>query len=43
MLLCLQKFNINLQFKPGKELFIADELSRNYKSSNYKDEEFEND
>ena len=28
MMLCLQRFDLNLTYKPGKEMYIADALSR---------------
>ncbi|CAB4026186.1 Hypothetical predicted protein, partial [Paramuricea clavata] len=30
MLLALQRYELRIVYKPGKELFIADALSRNY-------------
>ena len=33
MLLKLQRYNINLVYKPGKELYIADTLSRAYQQA----------
>ena len=37
MLLTLQKYDINLVYKPGRKLIIADHLSRNYSKIQYKD------
>lgn len=41
MLLKLQRYNIKLHYKPGKELYTADNLSRAHlPKSNKKDEDF---
>ena len=37
MLLQLQRFNLVVKFKPGKELVIADTLSRDYPEQNSAD------
>ena len=37
MLLKLQRYNINLVYKPGKELYIADTLSRAYQQADESD------
>ena len=34
MLLQLQKYDLNVLYKPGKELLIADTLSRDYQQGN---------
>lgn len=43
MLLQLQKFDLEVKYKPGRELAIADALSRDYKESQSKDSMDSND
>ncbi len=38
MLLLLQKYNLNVYYKPGKELLIADTLSRDSESETPKND-----
>lgn len=39
MLLQLQKFSLNVYYKPGRELDIADALSRDYPEEQFDNEE----